>query len=1012
MQKLGALVTFIYLSIALSALEAKEKDVALDCKGRLTINEPFSFDVHVGGSVDGSMYADPPGCYFPWKQVFFNNKFISIENKGNSIVKNPWLTLDNGIDFFSADSIIKSIMPANASDSEKARLVYEFNKKHYFHEYHGTSDNIDPVKLYNAYGYGICGNNATALTALFQRAGLKTRAGHPYGHSTMEVFYDNSFHYLDGDEFIIALKSDNKNVAGEENFVRDPYLLKRTHSYGLKNWGWAKTRDDVTAALFWYRGRRDRNHQPPGKLHTMAFNLRPNEKITWIWRQRLKPLARYNDDGKRDRGNKNFHGEWLYTLLPAYSKKIIKKQSLAIPFKLPYPIAGVSIKTLSDTPIKVSLSRDGKTFKQTDKKILNEGLLNDDFLKTTGSPRHLPPSYQLWVKIESDDILKLVQKPISFKLDFQTAPRALPELRLAQNKFNYRDDSPKRNVEIKVAWQEKDGILRPEKPFAPVFPKKGEIVKGSNIVFKWEPTKASAGDSIVDYQFQLSEYSDFKWTFSSNFDVLLSYTKHRGKCGFATPHYGLFNPGAKYYWRVRARNEKGCWSPWSESWSFSIEAPGMPVVEKVNIDKVNRRIDISWQVNGEKSTSPKYRIYGSKYRGFTPSLNKRQMMFSYKKGKADYRATPPNLIAETNQNHISINFEDSKKMYPFYRVQAVDSNGTGGAYSAQIEIPGPLLLSPPKMTIECGETSIPLKFLNSAGRISNNSGHGIECSITHGDAWTVKAIEVKGADDLKVYGKDESLYISRPLKKGESIKCKINVVGTSYFNQNQTGVFALDLRGGSGGYDKVHKKNALKKTASNGMVLLTENFPEPLHTVKENWKIEPANAPAFIQKVNDKNFLCFKSDKNKVFGWGRISKKLKADGEHAGNIVIEFFLLAKASEINCNFELKLLQSHKNWIFLRIGPWKPVYMTRKTGNKTFRAHSESSVFFEYNTPMQYKWIIKADGSQELYKESKLVFNCKALGGPMKNSLEEFQTAFVFRKSLGFMGIGEIKITYQD
>jgi len=66
-----------------------------------------------------------------------------------------------------------------------------------------------------------------------------------------------------------------------------------------------------------------------------------------------------------------------------------------------------------------------------------------------------------------------------------------------------------------------------------------------------------AADAIADYHFELSEHADMRWPLSPNFEKLLSRTAFRGKARWTVPYVGLLNPDTAYYWRVRARDEKG-----------------------------------------------------------------------------------------------------------------------------------------------------------------------------------------------------------------------------------------------------------------------------------------------------------------------------------------------------------------------------------------------------------------------------------------------------------------------
>ena len=167
------------------------------------------------------------------------------------------------------------------TDAEKARAAYEFQRKHRFHCSTYDAEVRDVVKALNCYGYTLCFDDSKCLAQLWQAAGLKTRRGWPYGHSVTEVFYDDAWHMLDGDEHCIFLLRDNKTIASEEQFVRDPDLIKRTHSYGPLQRDNRMT-DEGGAGLFYYDGPRGGDWREKS-THTMDFDLRPGEKIAWRW---------------------------------------------------------------------------------------------------------------------------------------------------------------------------------------------------------------------------------------------------------------------------------------------------------------------------------------------------------------------------------------------------------------------------------------------------------------------------------------------------------------------------------------------------------------------------------------------------------------------------------------------------------------------------------------------------------------------------------------------------------
>ncbi len=155
---------------------------------------------------------------------------------------------------------------------------------------------LDPMKLLNSYGFGLCYHIAPLLEAVFEAGGFDdARCWFLTGHTVAEVFYDGSYHYFDSDMM-------GYNVAGGGSFrgkrvvsVRD---LERDGNIILgKLAGPGEVKPGVVDAP-WYPA--DVRAQAMGDLarlfttaddnylypytrystgHSMDFVLRPGEKL-------------------------------------------------------------------------------------------------------------------------------------------------------------------------------------------------------------------------------------------------------------------------------------------------------------------------------------------------------------------------------------------------------------------------------------------------------------------------------------------------------------------------------------------------------------------------------------------------------------------------------------------------------------------------------------------------------------------------------------------------------------
>jgi len=194
------------------------------------------YTVVQGGTMDGRNCRSPMGCGMSREgallQTWESNRSVRMENVGQSDVVNPWLS--NGRNNFrNVAEIVSSAVTPDVTDAEKAFALWfqEIRQR-----YHAGGDNGElgnPVKVFNVYGYNTCGNDSICLASLWRQAGLKAAPARALGHCISLAFYDNAWHFYDGDLHSVYLLRDNATVAGEQDIVRDHDLLKRTHSQGI-----------------------------------------------------------------------------------------------------------------------------------------------------------------------------------------------------------------------------------------------------------------------------------------------------------------------------------------------------------------------------------------------------------------------------------------------------------------------------------------------------------------------------------------------------------------------------------------------------------------------------------------------------------------------------------------------------------------------------------------------------------------------------------------------------------
>jgi hypothetical protein len=92
-----------------------------------------------------------------------------------------------------------------------------------------TGEVLDPLKLLNSYGFGLCYHIAPLLEAAFEAGGFEdARVWFLTGHTVTEVFYDGGYHYFDSDMMgynVAGADYRNKPVASVRQMERDNSIM-------------------------------------------------------------------------------------------------------------------------------------------------------------------------------------------------------------------------------------------------------------------------------------------------------------------------------------------------------------------------------------------------------------------------------------------------------------------------------------------------------------------------------------------------------------------------------------------------------------------------------------------------------------------------------------------------------------------------------------------------------------------------------------------------------------------
>ncbi len=718
---------------------------------------PHAYEIQFRGTVDGTMTRGPIG-YAAYRQGWQPNRSVLIENVGEADVASPWILVNGKRKWRSLAEVVAEATRGYTSPADKARILWERHRRRRFHACTWDAECSDLIKVLNVYGYTLCGNEAQIVNDLWKAAGLTTRRGHPIGHSVTEVRYGGAWHLLDSDEHVICLQRDNRTIAACADIVRDHDLVKRTHTYGILRHEGRRT-DEFSASLYSYEGKRQGGWGTRAR-HTMSLTLRPGESLELRWDHVGK---QYTAGKALKKGQRKVDG--LGDLLAGWGRtaydhlrngKLRYRPDLSRPtarrgveaaanarfdaasasirpadggkpatvtwrFASPYVFVGGKARAAVRLGAKASAewrySPDRKAW-QTIASLNKPGAhplvaALDDIVSPRGKP-----TYGFWLQLALRG--DAAANDSAFEHDIQTSLLGLPELEVGTNRIVYSDASQgERRIRITHRWLERTAWHPPHAPAEALAPKDGAVVRGSRVAFRWSPAPDPDGDPIRDYHFELSEHADLRWPLSPNFEKLTSHTPSKGKPEWTIPAAGLLNPNTTYYWRVRAQDAAGVWGPWSRTFRFRIQAPGVPLGLKL-VPRGKTGFVLHWRPNPQGEPPVAYKVYGSDERGFTASdtehlvfrgkgFVKSMEEFEKKPAKAPDAGrvkTPANLIARVTATSLQVvgpGLTQANTNRAFYRVVAVDAAGTESCPSDYAAVPRPFVSPAPSLTARVGQ---------------------------------------------------------------------------------------------------------------------------------------------------------------------------------------------------------------------------------------------------------------------------------------------------------------------
>lgn len=616
--------------------------------------------------------------------AFQPNVSLTIANTGDRPVLWPKLVANGARDWSTYESLLADFTRGATNDQERALFIWQTARENRYHCSPLFPDNEfhDPVKIFNSYGLNLCDDMGYCGCSLFKHAGLgkpkysldpKVRCLN--GHMMCEAVVDDRHQFIDIDESVFYLDRENERPVSGDACARDHDLVRREVHYGPEFSGWGDS--EGSAAIF---GNDDRATQLFLRGHEMRYTLRPGERVVFRW-DNIGKYAAHSEKWDHEPpvfGNSKF----------IYAPRIEGGPAagpLVYAVDTPWAICGGTLRAEftggnAEDKFALDVRLDGKTVTRVWEGAARGPLKEDVVIDDALQPRRAPAKYhyEVIVTVPTGDA-KL--KSLEIETDVMTAPLSLPWLRRGENKFVYTDkqDGP-HEVTITQEWRECHKLTPPSPPATVEYPPAGATIRDSIVTFKWPAVSAARA-----YHIQVSLREDFRIPYRPAYDVVIP------KNEWCVPYTGMFAPDALYHWRVRCRDKWGIWSEWGPAQTFRWEGPRVPL---------NVRADgsvLRWEPNPRGTRPVAYDVYGSDEKGF--SIHK-TAYDSYARGKV-----PANFLGCTTATEMPVvsptpSHANMNRCY--YRVVAVDANGTESICSDYAEMPHPHFWSKPPATAKVG----------------------------------------------------------------------------------------------------------------------------------------------------------------------------------------------------------------------------------------------------------------------------------------------------------------------
>lgn len=667
---------------------------------------------------NGPLFLNFCSVYYPFQEVL---REMTIENPHTQSVEGfsfGW----NGRTPYLADTLIRELTSANAGTRAKLHSLYRYvaNNHLYFFApdtHHVYAENYNASKFLNGYGYGHCGMIATGLSQLARRyQGQNQRFWHINGgsHGFSEVLADSGqWVCLDADQEGYYLLPDNRNLASFEDVRFDRYLYLRTKHFGRAtpfNWDWNRHffSSYNTGQSFYNNTDSALNtvepccpRYPIVAGEDILFRLPPRSVLSFFPNDttyshhyvQSNPAPTLNtvqpvigrgqmtvnyraEPGQPGAGLHGIDqvtvppGDTVYqTAMVGYWSSLMIRETLPLVMHNGALELGIFKQSAQDS-INIFFSRDSLNWIPL---LLNAAVqpgqqyYNLDFLNLI-QPNSSAAVYQYFIRMD----FKTSNSPAGIRINqlrtrsmFQFSKFTGPRLRKGLNTLQlYAKDSLPLQLHLK--WREDTLNHPPLNNVTPLFPANGVQSDSSHFTFQWTAPGDPDGDTMYDYQIQVSETPDMAYPIATLFERGLRQT-NGGKTYFRPEIGDYLQAGRTYYWQVKAQDQRGLWGDWSPIWSFSVKGPAYPRNLHWDFAAGNTTdiLQLRWEANPDGTAPELYEVYsGNERDGFFP---------------ADTA-----LRVTTNRNQYHFHLQQIRKKH---RVVAIDAFGNRSSASFQVNLP-------------------------------------------------------------------------------------------------------------------------------------------------------------------------------------------------------------------------------------------------------------------------------------------------------------------------------------